>query len=195
MHIKTDDDLDTRLVTVGTLGKFFGEVGDHQVERFAREGMPKTDRGSYPLLECVQWRLARAQESPTVEAARTRTLTAQAIKAETFNNLRAGELVELSLVSSTLDSVMAMLGTSLDGLGPRLAGTLATLDDAAKIQKVILDETRNLRRQAADQIAALGRAVADGGNPQTTTEPGRRPVGRRAPRPAARKPRTRPVAD
>ncbi|MBN8279064.1 MAG: hypothetical protein J0M16_00460 [Gammaproteobacteria bacterium] len=185
------------VVSAETLALFFGCEAP-QIWKYARESdLPKRRAGEFPLVECVRWRLRRQQAAGTntTTEARRRLLEAQAVQRETENQVRAGELVEIERVASVLNGVLANLGTQLDGLAPRLAGILAAIDDPAAIQRTIMDETRSIRRAAAEAVATVGSGEISRGDPAPAPEPKRRRVGRRAPRPAAGEPGAGAVAD
>lgn len=162
------------------------------------ESMPKHGRGEYPLVDFLLWVIQRrdAQQQPgDLTEERKRLVIAQRQRQEMENAKIRGELIETEKVLTCLQEHAAVLATQLDGLAPRMAATLAAVDDPAIIQRKLFDACRDVRAGAAGALESLAGTYAGSLDPPPPAEEKRRTVGRRKQGAAARKPRARAVAD
>ena len=136
-----------------------------RINQLVNEGMPKNERGKYNLIECVKWYInfwkqrasgdndeKKNQQIGLIEAQRDK------IVLET-NKLRE-TLLPVEEVAHTLNAIAVIVSTQLDGLGARMANTLAGIDEPAEIQRTLFNECRTIRDNVAGQIDTLA-ACAD----------------------------------
>lgn len=193
-----EDDLRHLCVTGPQLADIVG-VKTETVVRYAKEqGMPKAARGRYPLIACIRWVMSLRQPS-TIEdglgVERKRLVIEQRRRAEIENAHLRDELIDADLVSGVFNTVMAAIATQIDGLGPRLAGELATVDDPAVISRRLHDESRAIRRNVCGEVADICAAIIQSDDDGAAAAAPRRRVGRRAPSVAAGLSRAGAVAD
>lgn len=140
---------------------FMFDVTPRRIERMVSEdGMPKSSRGSYNLVECVRWYVNfwRDKSSNTGDAKNEKRLNL--IEAQTEKTIVETEklrekLLPIEEVAHTLNAIAVIVATQLDGLGPRMANTLSGIDEPAEIQRALFNECRTIRENIADQIEDL----------------------------------------
>lgn len=130
-------------------------------------GMPKEDRGSFNVRKCLKWFVEYMQISDDGQKggnedrseARRNYLETQTERARLEIDQRKGLLIPASQVADVLNGVAAIVSTQLDGLAPRVAGTIAPMDDPAKIQEVIFDECRSIRAAIATRATEFASSL------------------------------------
>jgi phage terminase Nu1 subunit (DNA packaging protein) len=128
------------------------------------------------------------------EQAELRKSRADADAAEIRVAESRGELVRFDLIEQLIDRVMTLCATQLDGLGGRMAGRLAAESDPAVIRWVLLEECRIIRSAMAAEFEAASIVSPGGEGDSSSADEDSGPVGGSVPNPAARKRRTRAVA-
>jgi phage terminase Nu1 subunit (DNA packaging protein) len=112
-------------------------LSERWVQQLASQGMPKSQRGRYPLEECLRWyirylqRAAERHETLTGRAAndvvkreRARLLQAQAARAERRNLIESGQVVPLDLMRARLSTAIVTARQNLLQLPGRVAPQL-----------------------------------------------------------------------
>lgn len=171
------------------LGKLFNCTREHISRLHKVHGMPKSSRGRFNLVECVQWYIDYKHNSKRVGSEerdlKNKLITAQQLRVDIENKTKLGELLPVNDVTAKFNAMMSVVASQLDALGPRCAPRVASMSSVAECQKVIFDETRSVRRAAATEIEALANFDDGGGNTETPAKPTRRRMGRRQSRVAA----------
>lgn len=106
-----------------------------------------------------------------------RLIAWRANKTEVETRLLRGELASLDEMRAAVAAAMTVMATTLDGLGGRLAGQLATMDSPAEIRDLLLDECRRIRLAAHERLANFGVDPDSGTNTQAAAEADRLEVG------------------
>lgn len=159
-------DLGAIVAGVDQLAAIFG-CSKANVMALSREhAMPRRSHGRYPLVECFTWylewlRTRSSRDSAEVAESRLRLYDVQRQRGELDLAQRRGELLDAELVASVIQAILAAIATQMDGLGPRMAGALATIDDPASIQRKLFDECRNIRRNCAAEVLKIGLSLAE----------------------------------
>lgn len=121
------------------------------VQNYAVAGMPRNERGEYPLFACLIWRIQKLMIDNDTLAKENPLKLAQK-EAIDLNNERKkldlakqrGDLLDRELIEQINVSTIKMIGRNIDALAPRLnkilGGDATTL---AQIKKQT-DELRNL---------------------------------------------------
>jgi hypothetical protein len=151
------------------LGRMIGRT-DRQVRRLHRDGvLPKMagkQRTKFDAFVCVPLFLAYvsqgAEKSTGVANSRQALVDAQRKALELKTRRSEGELIPAEEVAQGFEAAMTAVGASLDGIGGRLCGELATITDAAVIRARIFDECRRIRNTAASALEALAGVTAGG---------------------------------
>lgn len=100
-------------VNTSVLATLFS-VSTRYIATLHSEGMPRNPDNSYPLAECIRWRVDRADNrKPKTGDARTRKEEAQAEMYEIKAKLMRGELVEITEVERREESRARQLNTYL----------------------------------------------------------------------------------
>ena len=155
-------------------------VDSRTVNLWAQQGMPKVARGKYRIRECVKWyvnRISAERGGGDLHDERKKLVVQQRQRVELDNAKARGELVDIAELEDTLNRVGVIIATQLDGLAPRTAAKLATLDDPTVIQGYLLAECRNIRSAVSAEftnIASDRVVIADS---PTAAESKRRRVG------------------
>lgn len=157
-------------------------VTRQRITQLVGDGLPKIDRGIYPLDGAVQWVVAywkqkNKNNAANMDAHRKRLLTAQAEKAEIDNQLRKRELIPVEVIASTLNQVGTTIASQLDALAPRLASELTNQSETAYVKKTISDETRQIRIAIADLLDDLAVNTGNGENNTPAAGTDGEPVG------------------
>jgi hypothetical protein len=155
------------LMASPALARLLG-VHDSHVRRLARTGvLPRagaSERAKFDIRVAVPAfvRYVRSGEnaSSDLAEAKLRLTEAQRRDLELRTRQRQRQTVDLDEVASAFDAAMVEIGSQLDGLGGRLAGDLAAVNDPAVIRRRLFDETRRIRNTAADRLEALASADA-----------------------------------
>lgn len=155
-------------ICLGDAAKLFG-VSKMSISNWVGEGMPRSDHGRYPLVECVRWRLGKLAElagsgSDGLTAKREQLLDEQIVAQRMENEVHAAELLVADEVQTDVLAFAAAVASALDALPARAAARLATMGDPAAIQAYLRQECNIARQAAADGLAKyaseLGAAVA-----------------------------------
>lgn len=158
-------------------------------------------RGRYDIFECVPRYVQSIKTSGTAEAGE-RLKIAQRKKIEQHNDRVSGLVVPIGDVAGILNASAAGFLAAWRALPRRIAGKLAVLKDANACRKLIENESsksrlelftpiRKFYRDRGETLPDVLTATFDVGE---TPAPKSRKVGRRKPRVAKRKRRTRAVA-
>ncbi len=158
-------------------------------------------QGRYDLFECVPRYVQSIKTSGTAEAGE-RLKIAQRRKIEQQNDTAAGLLVPLGDVAGALNESAAGFLAAWRAIPRRISGKLANLKGAKACRELLERESAKartelfapLRKFYADRGEALPDILADTFDVGEAPAPKPRTVGRRKPRVAKRKRRTRPVA-
>ncbi len=158
-------------------------------------------RGKYDLFECVPLYVQSIKTSGTAEAGE-RLKIAQRRKIEQQNDTVAGLLVPIADLAGTLNESAAGFLAAWRAIPRRIAGKLAVLRDAKACRELLEHEAAKarlelfapIRKFYADRGEALPDILADTFDVGKAPAPKPRTVGRRKPRAAKRKRRTRAVA-
>ncbi len=138
------------------------------VLKYTTKGMPIISRSKYDAAAVVAWyvqhkvKLATAKTNNQTEHgkpaknAEQRLLEARAVKIETDNDIRDGDLLIKTEVEALFLEAATIVTNSMEALGPRLAPILATIEEPAEIQALILIECRSARNIIADKARNRG---------------------------------------
>ncbi len=145
--------------------------------RYTRDGMPVISRGKYSAGDIVNWfvkyqckvavrdagfkKTTKKKEKGHRMTADERLVEARAIKIETENGIRNGEILEYNEVTALVADLATTVSNSMEALGPRLAPILAGIDDPATIQKEIRSECHNTSKIIAGKLRKFGLKVED----------------------------------
>lgn len=168
----------------GALSELFG-VRPETITRMAKvEGMPKSARGKYLVIECVEWLIARerdkgGRETPADKKARMEVAKEQALRYRIDNAKQLGELIPASVVQAAVNQMASNIASQLDGLAPRMAAELASIDDPATIQRALFNECRDIRTATATTFATIADSINGGPDIEAATEQERGRVGER----------------
>jgi DNA-binding transcriptional MerR regulator len=157
-------DLDRLEVNADQLAELFG-VQKNTVLHWAREaGMPRIGRGRYSLKDCVHWhndKLRNAIEGGSdITEERRRLISAQRQRHEIEAARLRGELIDAEEVGTCLNELAVIFSTQLDGLGAKSAPALRNIADTAEIRRILLDETRSIRRTTSAAVQTFAATYA-----------------------------------
>ncbi len=193
---------DPRNVSGAVLAELLG-LNRRQVTNLYQQRTIKQNgkRGKYDLFECVPLYVQSIKTSGTAEAGE-RLKIAQRRKIEQQNDTVAGLLVPLGDVAGTLNESAAGFLSAWRAIPRRIAGKLAVLRDAKRCRELLEHEAAKarlelfapIRKFYADRGEALPDILADTFDVGKAPAAKPRKVGRRKPRVAKRKRRTRAVA-
>ena len=185
-----------------TLGEVLG-LSRMQVLRLKQGGTFSQNgkQGRYDIFECVPRYVQSIKTSGTAEAGE-RLKIAQRRKLDQQNDAAAGLVVPLSAVAGILNESAAGFLSAWRALPRRIASKLALLRDAKACRELIEHEAAKarlelftpLRKFYSDRGEALPDILAATFDIGKAPAPKPRKVGRRKPRVAKRKRRTRTVA-
>ena len=158
-------------------------------------------QGRYDIFECVPRYVQSIKTSGTAEAGE-RLKIAQRKKIEQQNEAAAGLVVPIGDVAGILNASAAGFLSAWRALPRRIAGKLAVLRDAKRCRELIEHESSKarlelftpIRKFYRDRGATLPDVLAATFDVSEAPAPKPRKVGRRKPRVAKRKRRTRAVA-
>jgi phage terminase Nu1 subunit (DNA packaging protein) len=157
-------------------------VDTRTVNVWAQQGMPKIARGKYRIRDCVQWYVARISAERgggDLHDEKKKLVVQQRQRVELENARARGELLPIADLEELLNRVGVIIATQLDGLAPRTAAKLATLDDPVVIQGYMFDECRTIRTAISAEFTSLASdrvAIADR---RASAKPKRRAMGGR----------------
>jgi phage terminase Nu1 subunit (DNA packaging protein) len=199
------------LVDVNTIAREFG-CSERQVQMLVRDGMPKSGRGEYDLVECLRWRIG--QHKAEIERAKCSTVEAKSLNEEQARLAKAsadlkelkvsqmrGELVPIGIYKRIVGEKFSTVRVGVLSLPDRISARLEGLD-RAEIKKRLKEAVREILAELsggdggtrAGDSAGEGRcgAVRDNGSAAGGK---RKPVGGKKPRAAkGHKQPPRPVA-
>ena len=144
------DELKKYTVNVQFLAELFG-VTERTIQNYAGIGLPKTERGEYPLLDSLLWKIKNQAETIT-DLEKENPLTVSRKKAIDLNNEKKelelqkqrGSLLDAELVEMSFVTIIKMLTRNADSIAPRLNkkinGDAKTLDTI----KNEIDDFKNL---------------------------------------------------
>lgn len=170
------------------------------------QGMPASPgvRGKVRLINVrqgVDWLIARAVEKvqtpdggETMDQAELRKARSDADMAALKAAQMANQVLALEEVEQTVERVMVMCASQLDGLGGRVAARLAAESDVAVIRQVLFDECRRIRAAMAAELQASADTEAGGEGDPAAADEDAGPVGGSVPGAPTRKRGARPVA-
>jgi phage terminase Nu1 subunit (DNA packaging protein) len=192
-------------VTISELAQLL-EFSQQRVSDMVAQGMPATPgkRGKARLInvrQAVDWLIARAVEKvqtpdggETMDQAELRKARSDADMAALKTAQMANQVLTLEEVEQTVERVMVMCASQLDGLGGRVAARLAAETDSAVIRQVLFDECRRIRAAMAAELQASADTEAGSESDPATADEDSGPVGGPVPGAAAGKRGARPVA-
>lgn len=166
------------------------------ISKFKKEGMPQLAFGKFDVKACVSWYIARISEKDddgdsAINKQKLLLHEAQTEKVKLENQKLRGEVMPVDLVSRTINEIGSIISTQLDGLAPRCASQLSTMNDPAIIQQELFNECRDIRSNIASAIMDFSdnwNVENDGRNNQPTTSEDGGSVGRRRKNTSTRKP-------
>ena len=147
-------------------------VSVEAVYRYARElGMPRSAKGQYPMVECLQWAFEYYRNQIKGEAAvvdeRSKLVRAQRIHQEIATKKLRNELLDAELVQTAIASMASTFATQLDSLSARLSAKVANLDDPVVINNVIKSECDLIRSATSAAITNMVDSGSSGGDNST----------------------------
>lgn len=137
-------------VNVEFLAEVFG-VDIRTVQNYHLAGMPKNERGEYPLFACLMWQIKKLKED--IETLKTETpLKLSQKKAIDLNNERKdlelaklrGDLLDRELVEQVNVTAMKMIARNIDAVAPRLNKKLGGDATMLSTIKQDLDELKTI---------------------------------------------------
>ena len=148
------------VVNAEVLAKFF-DCTPRRVWQFATEGLPKNERGEYPLIDCVVWIIRKLKGKNSnivsIDEARQRKINAEASLAE----LALAKEQDGTLSISDHGEVIGLIGDTVRGrllvLPSKLAPALALESKQGLCKQIIEDEIRST-------LAEIARIVSDDGS-------------------------------
>lgn len=146
-------------VNAGELARIFG-VSRKWVYQLEQKGMPRAGR-LFDVADAVQWYLAELKgldtdiEPEDLTKARLALYHAQTEKTRLENARLRGELVDVEEARQVLYEVASIVATQHEGLAPRLAGLILGETDVKRLQSVLFEEFRAVRRAIGDAVAQL----------------------------------------
>jgi len=143
------------LVTVGVIADFFGK-DIRTIQSWAKnDGLPKEEYGKYDFISCVQWYIQKLEKDierlklgdETVYELERQNKKLSIQKKQMEINQMQGELISLSEIKELLIDIATVFASGLQTLKSKLAPKLVGLTDINTIQKIIDEETGDLRRK------------------------------------------------
>jgi len=137
-------------------------VHERTVQRMAKDGMPVIGRGKYDIRACVQWQITQVSEKERTSGdlnPRDLLAIAQRQRVELEIAQLRNTLIPQDLVGRVFNGVAAMIAGQLEGIGPRMAGELADVDDPALIQARLTEEARAIRSAIAESLKDYGSLI------------------------------------
>jgi phage terminase Nu1 subunit (DNA packaging protein) len=180
-------------------------VTEKSILTWIKGGMPVEQRGKHGrgdkhrlnLEKCIKWYFENNFERLELDRSRTRLANEQAERAAIDNARRRGELMPVADAVAIGTEYATDISARLDAVAGRLANEIPSITDAATARTRVLEEHRAIRAGCAAHLAKMAAAArahgGDAGADRTAAEEKRKRVGKREPRAAAGKLRTRPV--
>ena len=145
------------VVNAEVLSKFF-DCTPRRVWQLATEGLPKNDRGEYPLIDAVSWYVrrlkGRSANIVSIDEARKRKINAEAMLAE----LELERTQENTISVSDHGEFIGRLGDTLKGrllvMPSKLAPALALETKQGLCKQIVEDEIRST-------LTEISRVVSD----------------------------------
>ena len=143
-----------RKATVEMTAKYFG-CTVRTVQNWAKDGMPKSDRGEYDLLKCSRWYIQKLRREMASMKQGDQTLYRMKKQEQEMKNREreirlkklGGEYIELNLVRNGWLVVVKIIMKYLDNLPVRVRNKY-TIDDT--MFKNLREAVRDLRKDIAD---------------------------------------------
>ena len=159
-HYKT---LSEHFVTPSVLATFL-DMTPNSVTRLANAGLPKAERGRYPLSECCRWYIervkARELAHPTeLREERKKLIFAQYVGQTLANSKTRSELLDAEIVAAVMQHLLTLISARLDEL-PVLADEIAKHRDPTVINRLIFDACRTARERMAGDVSAYAQSLA-----------------------------------
>jgi MoxR-like ATPase len=154
-----------RYVTPTILATYL-DMTANSITRLANDGLPKSERGRYPLYACIRWYLDRLEKRTIAHPSglrdeRRKLIHAQRIGQELANAKTRAELLDADLVATAMREMVDMISARLDEL-PTLAPEIARHRDPAAIARLVFNACREVRRLAAADVVAFAETLANG---------------------------------
>lgn len=143
------------LFDVRTMAKLL-MLDERRIQQLVKEGwIEQGERGRYSLVATVQGYIKYLKEH-TRETSRgsehARLARAQAQKVEMENYRRMGELGSWAQIDETMQSLVAMMRSSLESIPGRLASELASIAEPPRIYKRLQEEHRGILTLCANHL-------------------------------------------
>lgn len=153
-----------------------------QITILFQEGVVKKNKNDkYDLCEAVPDYIAYCSYGKVNEQrvkGKNRLDVARAEKEEMLVAKLKKLLIPLDDAQIAINEAMVIIGTQLDGIGGRMASELAGISEPAIVRQKLLNETRRIRKAAADKLARLA-TIGDGvGDTKTAARQASRSVGK-----------------
>ncbi|MBF0444626.1 MAG: hypothetical protein HQL68_03490 [Magnetococcales bacterium] len=146
---------DTGSISMATLSSLLGISQRHGARLLKAGVFTAVKLGRYDLAASVQSFVkyrSEGSETGDIASERKRLVRAQAEHEELKVQQRKGELSPVADVESVFAESIVIISSQLDGLAGRLAGELAGTNSPAEVRQKLLEETRRIRRAAADKL-------------------------------------------
>jgi hypothetical protein len=155
-----DGSVDEIVVSAEVLAKFF-DCTPRRVWQFATEGMPKNERGEYPLIACVVWFIRKLKGKRSnivnIDEARQRKINAEASLAELALAKEENSTISISDHGEVIGGLGDVIRGRLLVLPSKLAPALALETKQGLCKQIIEDEIRST-------LAEIARIVSDDGS-------------------------------
>ena len=155
-----DGSVDEIVVSAEVLAKFF-DCTPRRVWQFATEGMPKNERGEYPLIACVVWFIRKLKGKRSnivnIDEARQRKINAEASLAELALSKEENSTISISDHGEVIGTIGDTIRGRLLVLPSKLAPALALESKQGLCKQIIEDEIRST-------LAEIARIVSDDGS-------------------------------
>ena len=144
-------------VTRAFLARLFG-VTVKRVGDMCSNGMPQADYGRYDLKICVKFYVDQWRDKTQVKkkgkeiTAKDRIDFAKAEKLERENREADGDLIQVDEAINVVAIISGAVIGQFDSIAPRMAGTLAGIDNPAILQKTLYEETRRIKEEISRTI-------------------------------------------
>jgi phage terminase Nu1 subunit (DNA packaging protein) len=144
------DELKKYTVNVEFLANVF-ELTERTIQNYVLKGMPKTERGEYPFIDCLLW-LVKEQKEIIAAMDKENPLTISRREAIELSNQRRrleiqekeNTLVNKEQVEMAFVTIMKMLVRNADSIAPRLNKKLNGDAKALSTIREEIDEYKNL---------------------------------------------------
>lgn len=179
----TEADPRVLIISPATLAAIVG-LTRRRLEQFAAEGMPRSDRGAYPMAQCVQWIIARSGRAvlSPLTSVRRRKIEADAEVAELDLARKRGQFVDAAMIYQVHRGECARLKTRMLAIPSKLAPRVARFKTAAQLAEAIREAIVEALEELSAEPAARRKPTAR----RQSARP-RRAKGHPAPKPKAAK--------